>query len=202
MLLKGMKQDDKKVEYIQSSLRSAKDIYMYGGHVTKTYRDQVFRLVFDNRRLITVPKDIDPNNTDFSSMLLDSSPLQTAEQCAILRGVGKLHHKKPYNKMSSTLTGNKYKRYSDLAVRNFIKGLLSNPVLYNLGGLEFKDYASIIEFVKGYDGGVKISKQSISNLKNRQMVIKSVPRLPETEAFVKYVKDRYPAFNETEFFKI
>jgi len=43
---------DRNIEFIQSSLRSALDIVKYGGHVTKKYKDQKFRLLYDNRREI------------------------------------------------------------------------------------------------------------------------------------------------------
>lgn len=36
--------EDRIIEYIQTSLRSAKDLYSHGGHVTKTYADRVMKL--------------------------------------------------------------------------------------------------------------------------------------------------------------
>lgn len=48
----------KEIEYINTSLRSGLDIYKHGGHVTRVYRDQRFRLFNDGRRCIVIPKDL------------------------------------------------------------------------------------------------------------------------------------------------
>jgi hypothetical protein len=47
--------ESKTIEYIKTRLRSAKDIYLKGGHVTKVYRDQQIRMHFYNKRLIQIP---------------------------------------------------------------------------------------------------------------------------------------------------
>jgi hypothetical protein len=65
-----MKTDSKEIEYIQTRLRSATDIYKQGGHVTMVYKDQSFRLHYDNKRLLDVSK-LKLNE----EMLLDSEPL-------------------------------------------------------------------------------------------------------------------------------
>ena len=52
-LLEGcLKSEVKTIEYVQSSLRSASEIYKEGGNVTPKYRDQQFRMHYDNRRLL------------------------------------------------------------------------------------------------------------------------------------------------------
>jgi hypothetical protein len=51
-LVEVLKSNEKTLEFVQSRLRSASDIYKKGGHVTMLYRDQVFRMHFDNRRLL------------------------------------------------------------------------------------------------------------------------------------------------------
>jgi hypothetical protein len=45
-----MKTENKTIEFVQSRLRSASDIYKRGGHVTMVRRDQLFRMHYDNRR--------------------------------------------------------------------------------------------------------------------------------------------------------
>jgi len=163
------------------------------------YKDQIFRLQYDNRRIIIVPKGLE-NNIDFSSILLDSKPVPNKEYSKNLRFMSKLHKQRLYNKQSSILSGNKYKDYTDLAIRTFIKGLLSNPPKYNLeDGLS--DYSGIIEFLRKFNSSLKISKQSISNLKNRKMIFKSVPRTKENQEFVEYVKTKYPNFDDKTFFQ-
>jgi len=191
-----LKRDDKSLEYVQSSLRSAIDLYKEGGHVTMVYKDQIFRLQYDNRRIILLPKKYE-NTTDFSGILLDSNPVPNKEYSKNLRYLSKLHKQRLYNKHSSTLTGNKYKNYTDLAIRNFIKGLLSDPPKYKLD--KYLNYSEIIDFIKAFDDKAKVSKQSISNLKNRKMILKPVPRTKETVEFVEYIKTKFRNFDENDF---
>ena len=66
---------------------------------------------------------------------------------------------------------------------------------------KFEDYSSLIYFVKNYKHDFKISKSSISNLKNRNNLVKSVPRTIETMAFIEYVKMKFPEFDSEAFFK-
>lgn len=47
-----LKSERKELEYVQSSLRSAKEVYKDGGNVTMKYRDQIFRMHYDNRRVL------------------------------------------------------------------------------------------------------------------------------------------------------
>jgi hypothetical protein len=187
--------DDKTMEFAQTSFRSALDIYKGGGHVTKVYKDQVFRLMFDNRRII---QDSGLGKIDASKVLLDSKPVPDAETSRSLRAMSKMYKQRTYNKESSIRSGNKYKDYTELAVRNFIKGLLSKPVMYNLEGT-LNSYTEIIEFIKEYDNNIKVSKQSISNLKNRKMIFKSVPRTKDTLRFVEYVKSKIERFDDRNF---
>ena len=193
-----LSKEDKSIEYIQSSLRSAKDIFKQGGHVTPLYKDQVFRLHYDNRRVIQIPDNLKGKPYDLSKTLLDSLPVEDKEFCSNLRRVSKLHKNKIYNRETSQLSGNIYKNYTDLAVRNFVKGLVSEPKMFNLDD-RLKTYADIIDFIKGYKDNKRITKQSISNLKNRKLIFKSVPRTPETLDFVEYVKKTFENFDVDSF---
>jgi len=193
-----LKKEDKSLEFIQFSLRSALDIYKEGGHVTPVYKDQIFRLQYDNKRQIIIPKGYE-DTVDFSNILLDSHPVPNKEFSKVFRFLSKFHNQSIYSKGTSSSSGNQYKNYVDLAVRNFIKGLLSDPQKYNLN-TEINSYSELIEFVKGFDDKIKISKHSISKLKNRKMIFKTVPRTKETMKFVVYVKEKFPEFDEDRFF--
>lgn len=48
----ALKSEKKTIGFVQHRLRSATDIYKKGGHVISTYKDQIFRLHFDNRRVL------------------------------------------------------------------------------------------------------------------------------------------------------
>lgn len=193
-----LKSEDKSWVFVQNSLRSALDIYKGGGHVTRVFKDQMFRLQYDNKRLIIIPKGYE-NTIDFSNILMDSIPVPNKEFSKTLRFLSKFHKQSIYSKGISISSGNKYKSYIDLAVRNFIRGLLSNPPLYNLKN-EFTSYSELVEFVQGYDDKIKLSKSSISHLKGRKMVFKTVPRTKETMNFIDYVKIKIPEFDEVSFF--
>jgi hypothetical protein len=51
-----LKSKEKLFEFTRGSLRSAKDNFQKGGNVTKTPKDPLFRLFFDNRRKIIEPE--------------------------------------------------------------------------------------------------------------------------------------------------
>lgn len=184
--------EDKTLEFIQQRLRSALDIYRKGGHVTKTYSDRLFRLHFDNRRIIEITKGLE-NNKDYSNTLLDSKPASSIDTIKYLRSMSKIEVKPTFDKRLSDLTvsSNKYKDFTDIAIRNFVKAILSNKV----EGIEFPDYKSLIDFVKDYKKDFKISKSSISHLKNKPIIFKSLPMTDEVKAFYDYVKKIYPNFD-------
>ena len=152
---------EKAFEYTQNTLRSAKDLIVEGGHVTKILKDQIFRLHFDNRRIIIVPKEFE-NSIDFSKILLDSKPLPNITKAKNLRGIVNLHKNTVYQKQSNFSKNSRYKNYKEISIRNFIKGLLATPSKYNLNKKDFIDYNSIIHFIKEYDPNFKINKKTIS----------------------------------------
>jgi hypothetical protein len=109
-----------------------------------------------------------------------------------------------YNKFNNLPT-KAYKSYIETSVRGFIKACLSK-VEYNRYGLPrdiFDTYKSIIDFIYGYEPAreVKMTLSSISRLKNRKTISRSVPRTVENEGFIKYVKDHYPSFDIDLFFR-
>lgn len=199
LIKEGMRNNDKAITFTEKTLRSALDIYKKGGHLTQKFKDKLFRLQFDNKRLIVVPEDC-KNPKDVSDKMLVSIPVPDKDLCSDLRFLFKYDRQSIYNKHTSTLSGNKYKNYTDIAIRNFLKGLLSNPQQYNLK-TKVEKYSELIDFIKNYDSNVKISKQSLSNLKNRPISFKPVPYNNETLKFVKYIKTKYKEFDEKEFFK-
>ena len=72
-----MKSGEKIIEYTRKSLRSAKDIFNKGDHVTTILKDQTFRLLHDNRRSIVEDETFkNINRVDLSNTLMDSKPLK------------------------------------------------------------------------------------------------------------------------------
>jgi hypothetical protein len=197
-----LKTKDKFMEYTRFSLRSAKDIFKKGGHVTSVYKDQTFRLFFDNRREIIEPKGF-KDSFDLSSILLDSKPLKNINHCKTQRFLSKFPITNPFNKTNSARTGSTYKSSLEIGVRCFIKAFYSSNEKFGLTGQEFRYNREIIDFIKGIKStkSIKISSDSISKLKNRRMIMKPVPRTRENIEFVRYVKERFPYFRDEMFLK-
>jgi hypothetical protein len=106
------------------------------------------------------------------------------KECLTLRSLSIIHKTRVYNKLTHKNVGNTYSNYQELAIRNFIKGILSDKVMFNIDKNDFDNYNSIITFIHKYNPKFRISKPSLSKLKNSKMIIKPVPRTPETIEFV------------------
>jgi len=184
-------------------LRSAKDIYKNGGHVTEKLRDQKVRVLFDNRREIIESKDL--NTYDMSNCLLDSKPLKTKEECLHFRFLSKFSFLKPFlrNSPNNLITISKYRSYLEVGVRNFIKGYLAKEPCFGLKGTEFKTYGEIIHFICGFTHAkcIKISRQSISQLKQRRLILRPVPKTEENKMFALYIATLIPYFDVNSFLK-
>jgi hypothetical protein len=87
LLIEGFNSQDKFIEFIQHSLRSASDIYKKGGHVVDKFRDQVFRLQYDNRRfIIDNPAEIEYNPAD---NMYYSKPANDVSEILLMRHISK-----------------------------------------------------------------------------------------------------------------
>jgi len=144
--------------------------------------------------------EINNNNNNKYYILLDSLPLIDSDKCFNIRSIANRFRVNDYNQRTSKSQNTKYKDYTDLAIRNFIKCLLMKPSMYPEIALSLKDYSSIIKFIKVFKVDYRISKQSISNLKHRPLIKNQVPRSDETLLFVNYVKSKYNHFDENLFF--
>jgi hypothetical protein len=171
-VLKGA---EKFFEFTQKRLRSAKDIFTNGGHVTISYKDQKFRMFYDNRREVIEPEGF--IGYDLSNTLLDTKPLVNIIQAQKRRFISKFPYTYSYNKLSSSRLSTKYRSYLEVGVRNFIKGCVSKESYFGLRGDEFKSYKELMSFIYDFESTkgiklskVKISEQSISNLKNRRLI--------------------------------
>lgn len=214
-ILGNTNSDNRNLEYIQTSLRSAIVISKHGGHVTRTFSDHRFSLNYDNRRFIVDELNIVQGNIQvvncnhcnksfpyLQEFFFDSLPFANSLECFNVRSIIKTNRLGSYNRRTNFLTRNKYTNYTDLAIRNFVKGLVKNPLENHYIDIakELNNYNSIIDFVLEYKSNYKISKSSISNLKSRKLIERQVPRLPETIDFINYVKNKFPNFDSDKFF--
>lgn len=199
-----LKTKDKFIEYTRHSLRSATDIFKKGGHVTSIFKDQTFRLFYDNRREIIESDEFKASGSfDLSDKLLDSKPLTNVNCCKTLRFLSKFPITVPYNKTNSNRTGSVYKSSLEIGVRNFIKAVYSSNESFGLTSYEFRYTRELISFIYGYESAkqIKLTLNSVSKLKNRKIIIKPVPRTRENLAFCKYIKEHFPKFNVDLFLK-
>jgi hypothetical protein len=169
-----LRSSEKYFEFTQKRLRGAKDIFKLGGHVTAVYKDQKFRMLHDNRRQIIEPNDF--KGFDLSEVLFDSNPLINVTQAKKQRFLSKFPFTKAFNKLDSTRVCSVYKSFVEIGVRNFIKACVAKESYFGLKGDEFKTYGEIIAFIndfkstKAVNFTIKVTKQSISNLKHRKLV--------------------------------
>lgn len=135
-----------------------------------------------------------------SHVLLDSRPVKDVDVSRNYRYLMKLSRNSSYNKETSGSSDNSYKSVRDIIVRNFLKGLLHTPPKFNLYN-DFSTYDDIIVYLQEYDPTIKMTKSGVSNLKNRKMIFRAVPRNAESLKFVDFLKLKYPGFDVDSFLK-
>lgn len=190
LLKDTMNSKNKEIVYLNHRLRSSLDVFKHGGHVTSVYKDQVFRLFYDNKRVIQ------EGGGDF----LDSKPVQDIDQAELLRFLGKLPRKTMYEKNTTSVNSYKstYKNTIDVVARNFIRNYLSGDL--NLDNKYFKNYTELAEFVNNFDNSLKITPNIIAQLKRRPARPKIILKDSRSEKFVKYISEKFPSFNGSKFF--
>jgi hypothetical protein len=199
-----LKAPNKRFEFTRKSLRGAKDILDKGGHVQAVMKDQTFRLLHDNRRKLLEPQSFKfCDFYDFSGTLLDSEPLNDVNHCKTLRFVSKFPVTLPFNKNNTNRAVTGYKNNLEIGVRNFIKAYYSSNCKFGLRGNEFLNVNDLIAFIYAEKAtkDIKITRQSVSKLKNRTIIWRPVPRTKENSEFCNYVKTHLPHFRDDLFLK-
>jgi len=159
-------------------------------------------LHYDNRRAKIEPKGF--SGFDLSDILLDSKPLPTISASSKNRFISKIAYKLHFLKITPLRSSSKSvcKSYLEVGVRKFIKGYFSEEPFF-LKGTEFKRYNDLISFIKGFDlaKDVKISKQSVSQLKRRKLILRPVHHTRENLAFANYVESNLSYLDKASFLK-
>ena len=156
--------------------------------MTEKLADRKFRLLYDNKRRVV---------EEAGKTIFDTRPLKNVEEASLLRYISNLPKTKIYSRNLSSSDSGKYRNALDLVVRNFVRALLKD--FCGLDSKTFKTYSQLVKFLKEYDNKIVISENVISQLKRRGGFCK-VPKTPEGEAFVGYVKVKFPNFDLSEFF--
>jgi len=192
----AMSSNSKTIEYVQKSLTSAKDSYLFGSQVFMNLADRRFRMSFDHKRLLVPTPDV----STVVDGLIDSKPLLCSQMAKDLRFVDKFSRTTVYNKFTTKSNNTKYKNNLDFVIRNFIRGWLLFHDELNLP--KYKSYNEIIKFIKDHQPDFKISKSSIANLKTRPLGIvhrKIDDNNELIKDFLNYVVEKHSDFNREKF---
>lgn len=96
-----------------------------------------------------------------------------------------------------------YRSRVETSVRGFVKACLSDTNRYGIPEGLFASYKDLIAFVYEFVSpqDVKLTPSTLSNLKHRKTISRTVPRTPENDAFINSVKKTIPSFEDEAFFR-
>jgi len=158
-------------------LRSAKEIYLNGGHSTLTLNERIFNLKFDNRREITECKGTYHITKPFIHNLNSS-------QNRLIASLGTGRYRK-YSPISKThCKGDAYLTLT----RRMIVRVLRDPVLIQLE-LKRMDISIIMKEI-----GLKCSLNFISKQKGKVPIYNSIPSTEKTLVCLRKLKLIFPFF--------
>jgi len=167
--------DSKQIAFIQTSLRSAKDIYQNGGHSTLKLEERIFNLKFDNRREITDCKGTYHITKPFIHCLNSSQ-----------------------NRLIASLGGGRYRKYSPISkthckgdayltlTRRMIVRLLRDEELIHVK-LNRLDIFKVLKEI-----GLKGSLNFISKQKGKKPIFNSIPSTEKTLVSLKKLNVLFP----------
>lgn len=185
----------KTIQFVASRLTSANKLAKRGGHVVMEYNDQIFRLHFDNRRVIQ-------ESPDFHEGMLDSKPVTKASDALIMRDIGKIGKNSVFHKNTSIANKvSKYSSYAEVCERVFLKWIFCDSHNSNV----FRSHSEILEFFRSYNKNTKVNLNTIGIIKHRysntRFTKHQVFKDENSLKFVNYIKTKFPEFNEVDFFK-
>jgi len=167
----------KQIAFIQMSLRSAKEIYLKGGHLTLILNERLFNLKFDNRREITDCKGTYHLTKPFIHCL-------NSTQNRLISGFGSGRYRK-YSPISKTqCKGDAYLALT----RRMIVRLLRDSELIQIK-LTRLDILKILKEI-----GLKGSLNFISKQKGKLPIFNSIPSTEKTLVCLKKLKNIFPFF--------
>lgn len=93
----------------------------------------------------------------------------------------------------------KNKKNVDLAVQNILKGLFSEPPMFNLNRDGLETYSKIREYLKTFNYALNLKPTNIASLKRRKLTMRTVPKSEQSDEFIKFLKIKFPNFDEESF---
>ena len=168
--------NSKIIPFLQKSLRSAKEIFQYGGHSTLKLSERNFNLKFDNRREVTIEHETFSETKPF----IHSA---NSIQARLISSFGSGRYR-VYSPISSTQC--KGDAYLSLTKRMLVR-VLRNGCSVNLERCEI---ARIMKEI-----GLSCSLNFISKQKDRSVIFYSIPQTKKTmECLMKFTVV-YPFFD-------
>lgn len=175
---KVMFSDKKEINYKQMSLRGANSQYKEGGHCTPVYSSRSYKMVFDHRRRIVVPKDIKIKYLDKglplpTNILYETVPFGRAKESSLYRGLMNKYKQSQYVKYSPRQLPST-KEYEDFNERSVVHDVLSGrginitckdprDIDYNVN----REILLSVEESKDKLGKYRASRRLIDNLSKR-----------------------------------
>jgi len=170
----------KQIAFIQTSLRSAKEIYQGQGHCTLKINERFFNLRYDNRREITQEckgyHQTKPFNDKTHSV-----------QSRLIAGFGGIRYR-IYSPVSSCQT--KGDAYLSLTRRMVVRLLRTDNFFINHPQLSRLEIALILKKI-----GLRSSLNFISKQKNLSVILNSIPPTPKTLECLKNLQVLFPSFD-------
>lgn len=152
----------KQITFLQKSLRSAKEIFLTGGHSTQKLQERSFNLKFDNRREITNEKNGYFETKPFINTI-------SASQNRLIASLGNRRFRL-YNPVSSNqLSGD---AYLNLTRRMIVRLLRNGQMGYSLSRLE------VYKIMKQLS--LPCTKNFISKQKDLFFIFNSIPKTEKT----------------------
>jgi len=173
----------KQIPFIQKSLRSAKEIFIHGGHSTLKLNERNFNLKFDNRREITV----DCNGYHQTKPYLHKN---NSIQNRHVSTFGTSRYR-VYSPVSSTQC--KGDAYLDLTRRMLVRLLRTDWKLLNEPGFHQLSRIEIQKLLK--KTGLVCSKNFISKQKGLHVIFNSIPTTPKTKKVLENFSVIFSNFN-------
>ena len=170
--------DSKQIAFIQTSLRSAKEIYQNGGHSTLKLEERLFNLKYDNRREITDCKGTFHITKPFVHCLNSSQ-----------------------NRLIASLGAGRYRKYSPISkthckgdaylslTRRMITRLLRDQDLIQIK-LTRLDILRVLKEI-----GLKSSLNFISKQKGKLLIYNSIPSTEKTLVCLRKLNVLFPNLN-------
>jgi len=176
--IKYFNSESKSIPFIQVSLRSAKEIFLEGGHSTLKLNERWFNLRYDHRR------EIIPSSDGYHK----SKPFKDKKECGFYRDLADLFSKSKI-KATGSLKGD---AYLCLLKRMLVRICMNDPLTFGVN-----ENLSRVEILRIMNSvGLKTLPNFLSKQKALFPIYHSVPASPSVLKVLEKFKCVFPDFPE------